>query len=389
MIYVTRYLLGFINLLIIGPYENFLNLISKRGLTMWNIKKTKQGLILSIPRSQLSLASQAATKSAVKLEIASQKGVPFLWQYYKKKIGVLAGIVIFFLVLHIMSLYVWVVRIEGNSTIPSENLTTIVSELGLRPGTLKKSIAVPYIEHNTILQQPEISWMSVNLQGSIASVCVKEKDTPPEIIPEKEVCNIKAKCDGQIIMIQVFKGEAEVKNGDAVSKGELLVSGTYDDDTEEVRMQHAQAKVIANTKHEFNYDIEMFQQVPHYTGKHLTRKKISLFGLDIPLTPVSPPSNAETYDCISKDKKIEIFGVLLPISIHTDIWNQQELSTEKISKYDALNMMNNQIKEFEKTELKDTNIIFADRNDNFTDERLHTCIVYKCQEDIAIQESSP
>lgn len=60
--------------------------------------------------------------------------------------------------------------------------------------------------------------MSVNLQGSIASVCVKEKDTPPEIIPEKEVCNIKAKCDGQIIMIQVFKGEAEVKMGTLCQK---------------------------------------------------------------------------------------------------------------------------------------------------------------------------
>lgn len=389
MIYVTRYLLGFVDLLIVGPYENFLNLISRRGLTMWNIKKTKGGLELSIPRSQIFSASQAATKSAVKLEVKQQKGIPFLWQQYKKKLGVLIGIVIFFLVLHIMSLYVWVIRIEGNSTIPSETLINIVSELGLRPGTLKKGISVPYIEHNATLQKPEISWISVNLQGSIASVCIKEKDTPPNIIPKKEICNVKAKCDGQIVMMQVFNGEAEVKNGDAVSKGELLVSGIYDDDTEDIRMQHAQAKVIANTKHEFNCDIELFQEKFHRIGKHITRKKLSLFGLDIPLTPISPPDNSDTYDREQKDNKFEIFGILLPISSHTDIWHKQESSIEKISNDEALCQMDQQIKNFENTELKEANIIFSDRNDNFTDEHLHTCIVYKCQEDIAIQESFP
>ena len=60
--------------------------------------------------------------------------------------------------------------------------------------------------------------MGINLKGTNAKVEIAEATKKPEIVDEKENCNIISQQDGIITKINVQNGTALVKVGDIVKK---------------------------------------------------------------------------------------------------------------------------------------------------------------------------
>ena len=62
------------------------------------------------------------------------------------------------------------------------------------------------LEQAAMVKLKDVSWMSINLQGSVASVELKERDVPPEAVPMTEPCNLKASYPGQVVRLEVISG---------------------------------------------------------------------------------------------------------------------------------------------------------------------------------------
>ncbi len=386
MLFIIRYLFGFVRIEVSGPYENFLNLLSKRGVTMWGTKKCEKFFEISVPRSQVDIVRKSAVKSSVHIESISERGLITTVKRHKDKLSLLTGIGVFFLIIYVLSMYVWVVNVTGNVSVPSNDILVVASEIGLREGTWKRSLSASHVEQELMCRFRDMSWMSVNIQGCVANVVVKERAASERVVPDEEDSHIVAKMDGEIAEVQVEQGTAEVKVGDRVTKGTLLVSGIYgDEDSETVHTCHASAKVMANTFHEFHASVDMYQEKSRDVGKKIAVKKLRLFGIDIPLTPTVLPENIERYSLQSDDKVAEICNVKLPFSVHTDLWKEQEKNVEMISEQEAYQMLNEKIEEFENTELKDIQITYKEQDDKFVNDKLCTSIMYYCCEDISEQ----
>lgn len=387
MLFIIRYLFGFARVVVSGPYENFLNLLSKRGVTTWGAKKCDKCFEISVPRSQVDILRKSAVKSSVHIENISERGLGATIRRHKDKLSLLAGIGVFFLVIHFLSMYVWVVQVSGNTTVSSEEIISAASEVGLRVGTWKRSFPASHVEQELMLQFRDMSWMSVNIQGCVANIAVKERFAPENFaVSDEEDSNIVARMDGEIAEVQVVQGTPEVKVGDAVTKGTLLVSGVYgEEDSDIVHTCHATAKVMANTFHEFHASVDMYQERSRDVGRKIAVKKLRLFGIDIPLTPTTLPQDIENFSLQSDDKVAEICDVKLPFAVHTDLWKEQERSVERISDEEAYRMLAEKIEEFERTELRDIQITYKEQDDRFVDDKLCTSIMYYCCEDISEQ----
>jgi similar to stage IV sporulation protein len=95
-----------------------------------------------------------------------------------------------------------------------------------------------------------------------------DKDTP---------CNIVASRDGIIQEMVVLEGQAVVKVGDTVKKGQLLVSGLFEDsDTLTSRFVHAMAQVKARTWYEGIGVCSLNKNFTRRTGRKAVHKFIDL-----------------------------------------------------------------------------------------------------------------
>ena len=116
-----------------------------------------------------------------------------------------------------------------------------------------------------MLRFPGVSWLTVNTQGSTAVVALAEGVEKPDMEAWKRPCNIRSAAAGQILRMEVYAGQAEVAAGDAVTAGQLLVSGVTEDAWGGVTLHHAAARIVAETRREFTAAVPLS---PDGTGFH-------------------------------------------------------------------------------------------------------------------------
>ena len=235
-----------------------------------------------------------------------------------------------------MSVYIWEVNVEGNETISCEEIRGVMEELGVSAGSLKSRIDVPIIQQSAMLKLPDISWLSLNIEGSNAIISVKERVVAPNIIPKGNPCNMRALMDGQIERMETYKGTITVNEGDAVVKGQLLISGVVEDNSGGNSFVHADGKIYARTKRKIVEDIELCKLVSTDTGKVKKRHRIKLMGIEI---PISIWSNIdENYRVESFKNELSIGNIKLPIITYTDVCYEQMCDEKNIENDEKCHM---------------------------------------------------
>ena len=147
-----------------------------------------------------------------------------------------------------MSSFIWGIEISGIEI--DENTVHNLYENGLKIGMLKNMVDVDAVRSKMMTNMPEIAWIGINIIGSKAEVEIKERIQKPDIVEKDKPYNIKAKCDGVITRIEVKQGMPLVKQGDVVTKGQLLVSGVLESSVVGVRLVPSSAIILAKTWHE-------------------------------------------------------------------------------------------------------------------------------------------
>ena len=288
----VRWILGWVDFQIRprrkGACERFLNLCARQGVALWRIGRSEEFFTAAIAVGRYEELRPLARKAGVRLKSGKRHGLPFLWKRVSSRKGILAGMVVFAVTLHIFSMYVWSVQVTGNTSIPSDQILTEAKNLGLSPGALKSRLEYQELQRRLMIAFPDVSWLSVNTQGCMIEIALEERIKHPEAENQEKISNLKASASGQIIKLEVTGGALQVKVGDAVVKGQLLVSGIAEDATGGTRMMRSSGKVIAETEKSLVAEIPMKQTVQRPTGKQIVRRSVRIFGLELPLSHGPP-----------------------------------------------------------------------------------------------------
>ena len=89
----------------------------------------------------------------------------------------------------------------------------------------------------------------IELKGTNAIVKLVKADEKPEIIDENEYCNIVSDKAGIITKINAQAGTINVKVGDTVNEGEILVKGWMEGKYTGIRYVHAKGEIEAKVWH--------------------------------------------------------------------------------------------------------------------------------------------
>lgn len=224
MIYNAKYLRGAVKIRISGSMpERFINLCIIEQILLWGITKIDEDLIAWIRLDDFFRIRPLVIASHTKVKVLAQRGLPFVVKRAKRRKTLMVGVILFFALLYTLSSYIWFVEITGLKNVPDQGIRYVAEQYGLRPGSIKNGINSKAIEREIALQIPEVAWVGINFTGTRAVIEVVEKTMPKQ--EDKAPAHLVACKDGVISEIIVLAGQAAVKNGNTVKKGDLLIKG--------------------------------------------------------------------------------------------------------------------------------------------------------------------
>jgi sporulation protein YqfD len=378
---LVRWLLGYVRFSLKGGNpERFYNYCARGGFALWDIMGRRQGGACVGARSYKRLR-RYAKRAGCRLRVSERHGLPFAVLHARKHRGIAVGCIAFFLMLRVLSLRVWCVNISGNSKIAVSDISNALTLAGLYPGALKKDITAETVEQKTMLKLPDIGWMSVNMRGCIADVSVEEKDESPKIIDKSMPCNIKASASGQVISTQVGAGTLLVKKGDAVVKGQLLVSSVVEDVFGGNTLKHASAEIIAETSRTFTKEINMKRGVREPAGDFTVMRNLDFFGVSFPLTfKTKPKGDCDVAAC---RKELRVFGNLLPVSVYEEKWSRMSVKNVTLTEKQAREEAEKALDEAESGELKGVKVTQARQSYRLSGDKFIYTAKLTCEENIA------
>ena len=224
---LLRYIFGYIRVTVEGYYiERFINICTTNKILIWNLKREKGvKLHLNIGIQDFYRAIEISKKVKCRMKIEKKRGIPFIINKYRKRKTFLLSLIIILVGLYISSNYIWNIEIRTEDNLQLDNIEQDIEEVGLKIGMRKSQVDVEDIVNKIRLKRNDISWIGINLKGTNAIVKVVKAKEAPEIINEKDYCNIVAEKGGIITKIIAQNGTAQVKVGDKVEAGQVLIQG--------------------------------------------------------------------------------------------------------------------------------------------------------------------
>ncbi len=382
---VLRWIFGYASFEVTGGCpEKFINLSVKENINLWDLKKESEDLRGKVIASDYKFLKKIAKKANSHIKVKRKRGLPFIIFRYKKRIGFLAGGLIFIAILCFFSMYVWSVKVSGNETIPTHEILKTVEEFGVSPGSLKHRINAPMVEQLSMIKLNNVAWMSVNISGSCVNILIKEKVKSPEIFSEGEPCNVVAREYGQIERFETYRGTPEAAVGDVVTKGQLLISGVSESADSKNLFLNADGKVFAKTRRTIKESVKLSSLEAADTGKIIKRYRIKIFGLEIPIGLWQKIDDSFRSE-ISLNS-LKIFGAELPVKIYKENWYEQECSEIILTSEEAKAEAEKKISDRENTELAGAQILekFVDIKEG--NEEYGVEVSFICIEDIGKKE---
>ncbi|MBP5579125.1 MAG: sporulation protein YqfD [Ruminococcus sp.] len=252
---------------------------------------------------------------------------------YRKRIGLLVGMILAVFTAVCFSGVIETIEIQGNTTVSDQVILAALAELDIRTGTPLFRIDLHSCESRLPFMIDGVAWAGMHRTGSRVVVQIREEAPKPEKTKGRVPCNIVSSHDAEITSVLVRSGNAVHAVGDYVQEGTLLISGVYESENRHISVYHAMGEIRGIYSENVSFSAAFRSNEYSPTGRSDTKRTLRLFSIDIPL--YFSVSKYRDYSSAYSENPLVLFGKKLPISIkRTEI--SETARTEKVYTADEL-----------------------------------------------------
>jgi similar to stage IV sporulation protein len=316
--------------------ERFVNVCAKNDLEFWDLERvSKTAVRVTMHIGGCRKLTELSAGSDFTVRPVKKTGVPFFLWKIRKRYVLLAGMLLCFASVWVLSLFIWEMDVYGNEKVPTHLILEELDAIGIKIGSFGPSIVSEAVSNEILLRIPELSWIAVNVYGSHMDVLVRERVPIPEIVDENKPMMVYATKSGIIAKMSVLEGKTLKEVGDTVVAGDIIVTGVMDSIASGKRLVHAMADVTARTWYELSAQMTLPTTLKSYTGKTETKTAVIFAGSRINLYFNSGIS-WQDYDKITVEKTLMLpTGNVLPIRIVTETYKEYDPVEAKLSVFSA------------------------------------------------------
>ena len=330
-LWLWKVLRGYVTVEVRGAaVERFINMAVFKGIYLWDIERESGVCRMKVSIKGFRMLRECQHKTKSHIKIVGRAGFPFFVHKYRKRKFLLGGLIFFVLALTALSSFIWKVDISGNERVSRESIIAFLNTEGLGTGELRYGIDTKRISKDIVAHFPDVTWASVYIKGTRATIQIAETIPDKTIIDNSAPCDVVAAKDGLITGIVTAAGRPLAKEGDTVRKGDVIVSGkVLADGNDGVVLEknvHASAEVWAKTYYTITFDVPYNWEEKVYTGK--TQKKHEFLIFNWKIGSFWASNSFTNYDIITDRTQVS-FGedYPLPAIMVTDTY--KEFTMEK------------------------------------------------------------
>ncbi|WP_010097041.1 sporulation protein YqfD [Ornithinibacillus scapharcae] len=347
------YIKGYVTIIVKGRMpELFFQQCVNNGISVWNVRREgKSSCSGNIKLTDIPQVKQLRREGDYKISFDKRRGYPFLFSRFLRRKEFVLSFIMSVLLILFMSNVIWKIEITGE--LPKEieeKIATQLNEYGIHPGAFLFTIDAPgKIQQKLIDDIPELLWVGVHQKGTTYQLEGVEKI----VVKKDEVSgprNLVATKKGVIKKMYVSKGVPKVMVNDFVKPGQLLVSGTLNENTNEQGdtnkqedekekpnpiLVAADGEIVASTWYEVDVTIPLKKNYELLTGNQEKRYYIGINNFKLPIWGFASPE----YKAIHQDNKetsLNFFKWTLPIKIIESTLSEKQYHELERSREEAI-----------------------------------------------------
>ncbi len=289
--------------------------IGNAGISIENVDiENEMVFTCSIKRSDYWIVSNLSHKLGCQIKIKQRLGLYWLIRGLSSRPVILIGSALLLLLAFYIPTRVLFVNVEGNQNLSEYQILEAADQCGISFGASRRNVRSEKMKNALLDALPELQWAGVNTYGCVAVITVRERANTDENQVTNRVSSIVATQDGIVNQMTVKEGNPLCRVGQAVKKGETLVSG-YTDCGRTIRAERSVGEIFAYTTR--NLTAVSPATMSRKTVTYEEKSNLSLI-IGKKLINLSQDSGISDITCDKIYKKITLTlpgGFELPVSI--------------------------------------------------------------------------
>ncbi len=289
--------------------EQLINAARKQGITLKSVAREKDRAI-TVRCGIKDAAAFRALAADKGFEVGEETPLGLLAaaQWLRRRWGLALGAVMC-LALMIWALgFVWQVTVENAGPYLGE-VRLYLEENGIRPGIRRSRVDLAQLRDGLSWRLPKVKWVRTEWRGVTLRIIIDE-GTPPPDTASGAVGDVVAAEDGIVKWIATYAGTPQVKPGELVKAGQVLIKGEERGENGEITPVQARGEVMARVWVTASVRLPLTEYETIPSGKMMERRVIR--------TPFFDVSAAKEPSYLTADISIEtvpLCGAWIPVQL--------------------------------------------------------------------------
>ena len=210
-----------------GVYpERLATLLEAEGVPLWDLRRLDgRTLICTLPARDFPRLRRLNRRCRCRVHIVEKGGAPrWLRRLWERRVPVLGMVCTLLLVLW-ASQRVWFVDVEGCRRMDEGVLLQALSDQGIRIGRDLRRLPLSDLADYVAAQYEELAFLELHVDGVFLRIRAREALAEGERLDQTRPCDVVSTREGIVTKVSAYGGRAQVKVGDRVKKGQLLIAG--------------------------------------------------------------------------------------------------------------------------------------------------------------------
>jgi len=224
--------------------------INTAGIEIWEVQTVGELTVrFTARRKNLHTLEEMAHRKGERLQIIHRSGTYWHIRNLRMRPVLLTTLILLLFLTFFLPTRVLFVEVEGADLVADNLILEAARSAGIRFGASRRQVRSEMVKNSLLESLPQLQWTGVNTYGCRAVISIRERANEEEARQYTGVSSIVAACDGVITSCTATAGSLLCSEGQAVTKGQVLISG-YTDHGQMLTVTQAQGEIFARTRHE-------------------------------------------------------------------------------------------------------------------------------------------
>lgn len=290
--------------------EKLIQQAGKVGIQLQDVKRVSPRKLRCIMMEKDLEQLKAITEAGGwRMQTGRRIGAARAYDLMKKRVLLVAGLLVITVLLFAATTYVWHVEILDAGSYEAD-LHAYLQEMGVKPLVTKQSIQVDEIRNALEWRYPEAAWIEVGWRGTTLQVRMIQGRAAGETLDGAGACDLIAERDGIVTEIIPVAGTPMVKPGQIIRKGEVLIKGEERTEKGGTIPVAARGRVMARVWDAAAAKMSIMETETIYTGRTHT-----VVQLELPWFPLSKEQESGYAAQDVSAKVMPIGGLFIPVTM--------------------------------------------------------------------------